>query len=126
MDIYQQEIMDHYRHPRGKGVLARADFETELHNPSCGDRIVWQARVEGSCLQELAFDGQGCVISQAVASMLVQRCLTKSLEMVLALDVAFIQQCVGARVGPVRLKCALLPLEALQEGIKKYCKGSHA
>ncbi len=120
MDLYQQLIMDHYRNPRHRGTLANPDITSELHNPSCGDSVSWQVAVEEGAITTLAFLGTGCVISQACASLLADYCHRKRLDFVMKLDATIIVQLTGTHFGPVRLKCALLPLEALQHGIGQF------
>jgi nitrogen fixation NifU-like protein len=118
--LYQENLMDHYHHPRNRGTLAQADFSGGSYNPSCGDAIAMQGKIGNGHLSRVMFEGKGCVISQAVASMLTEQVQGKALTEIVAYDVHFIRSLVGMQLGPTRLKCALLPLEALQEGIKKY------
>ncbi len=116
--LYQEIILDHYRNPRNRKVVEQPDFTSTQHNPSCGDSITWQGRVSGGRVIAVGFDGAGCVISQATASLLSEAVLTKSLEEIVGLDAAFITALIGISLGPTRLKCALLSLEALKDGVK--------
>lgn len=118
--VYQAQLLDHYRNPRNKGLLANPDFLTEELNPSCGDSIAMSGRIEHGVVKALGFQGKGCVISQATASMLTEYALGKSVSLVMALDAQAMQKLIGVPLGPVRLKCALLPLEALQKGIASF------
>jgi nitrogen fixation NifU-like protein len=134
--LYQAELLDHYRNPRNRGELVHADFSSGQYNPSCGDRVQFQGRfltpagldqdvqthdtqVQNTQdkLEAIAFTGVGCVISQATASLLSERVLGYSPAQILALDKNFITELIGMELGPTRLKCALLPLEALQQGV---------
>jgi nitrogen fixation NifU-like protein len=125
MNIYQQQLMDHYYHPRHKGTLAHPDFTSDVINPSCGDSISWQGRVQGTALEDLAFTGKGCVISQASASLLAEHVIRKSLHEIQHMTPADMIKLVGIELGPTRLRCALLALEALQTGIHTYLEGEH-
>ncbi|MBA3954713.1 iron-sulfur cluster assembly scaffold protein [Candidatus Dependentiae bacterium] len=120
MDLYQQELMDHYRYPRNRGVLDNPDIATESFNPSCGDKISFQLLIVNDTVAALRFEGSGCVISQAAASMLSELCIAKSLDALLALTTDTMTSLVGIPLGPTRLRCALLSLEALHKGILEY------
>lgn len=120
MDLYQQELMDHYRNPRNKGRIEHPDFSSREHNPSCGDAIAIQGVVEHNHLAQLAFEGEGCVISQAMGSLLTQACTGKSLDEVMRLGEPFVRELIGIELGPTRLRCALLALQALQQGIAEF------
>ena len=123
MDLYKEELMDHFRHPRNKGLVQNADFASESCNPSCGDSVSMSGTVVGTVLSVVQFQGKGCVISQAAASMLTQRATGMALEDVQAVDVNFMLKLVGIPLGPNRTRCALLALEALHKGIATYSSG---
>lgn len=120
MNLYQEILMDHYRHPRNRGICDAADFLSERLNPSCGDQIQFAGRITEGSITTLCFDGRGCVISQATASMLSESLKDKPIEDILGLDKDFVLSMIGMQLGPTRLKCALLPLQALQAGIVQY------
>jgi len=120
MDFYQQTLMDHYRYPRNRGTLEGADFKSGLYNPSCGDKVSMEGCVQDGVLIKVMFEGTGCVISQATASLLTELVLGKSIEDIVALDNEFLHTILGMELGPIRFKCALLPLQALQEGVARY------
>ena len=122
MDLYQQTLMDHYRYPRNRCTLDRADFKSGLYNPSCGDKIAIEGCIEDGVLIKIAFEGSGCVISQAAASLLTELVCNKLIEDIGALNKEFLPAALGIELGPIRLKCALLPLQALQEGIATFIK----
>lgn len=126
MNLYQEILMDHYKHPRNYGSLDLYDFSSGQMNPSCGDSIIMQGIVENNFIKELRFTGKGCVISQATASLLTQACKGKSIDEILQLDAEYITQLIGIQLGLLRLKCAMLPLHALQKGIRSYLGASHA
>jgi nitrogen fixation NifU-like protein len=121
MQLYQEELLDHYRNPRHKGRLVQPHFKSGQHNPSCGDSVCFEGKFENGFLVEIAFDGVGCVISQAAASMLAEQVKEKPLEYIVALNSQTIVVLIGMDLGPTRLKCALLSLYALQEGVAAYC-----
>lgn len=115
--LYREAILDHYRHPRHKGQLPEADVQYHDHNPFCGDEVTIQLKVENDVVVDAAFDGRGCAISQATASMLMEEVIGKPLEEVRAWDKEYVLEMLGIEIGPVRLKCALLPLKALKAGV---------
>ena len=115
-DLYREAILDYYKHPRHKGHLAAPDFQYHDHNPFCGDEITVELKVENGVVVDAAFDGHGCAISQATASMLMEEVIGKSLDAIKAIDKEYILEMLGIELGPVRLKCALLPLKVLKAG----------
>jgi len=120
MQLYQERVMDHYRNPRNRGELATPDFSSDLHNPSCGDSIVIQATIKDGILANIAFEGNGCVISQAAASLLTEAIKEKSLDEIRSFTPDHLIALLGIPLGPTRLKCALLALDALKAGIARY------
>lgn len=122
MNIYQHELMDHYRFPRNRGLLEQADFLSRDHNPSCGDSVTVSGRFSGNVLTAIGFEGVGCVISVATASILFDFCLGKTYDELTLLDRNTIMKLISIELGPTRLKCALLPLQALQQGLAAYQK----
>ncbi|NUQ37942.1 MAG: SUF system NifU family Fe-S cluster assembly protein [Caldilineales bacterium] len=115
-DLYRENILDHYRYPRHKGHLDAPDIHYHDVNPFCGDEITMEVQLEGDRISAVAFDGKGCAISQASASMLSEAILGMTLDEVKALDKEFILEMLGIPIGPVRLKCALLALKTLKAG----------
>lgn len=118
MHGYHATLMDHYRYPRNRGPLADATFTSAEHNPSCGDSVTLYGRIVDNRLSAVTFEGKGCVISQAAASMLTEAVMHKAVADILALDAAWMVGLVGVELGPIRSKCALLSLEALKNGLK--------
>ena len=123
--LYREELLDHFRHPRNSGELSDAQVRTEVLNPSCGDEIAMAIKVEGTALEEIAFKGKGCVISQAAASLLTEQVKGKQLAVIEALTKDDMLSLVGISLGPTRLRCALLALESLHKALALY-KESHA
>lgn len=116
-DLYRENILDHYRHPHHKGHLEEPDIHYHDVNPFCGDEITLELKVEDGRIVDVAFDGKGCAISQASASMLTDEIIGMTLEEVRKLDKDFILDLLGISIGPVRLKCALLSLKVLKAGV---------
>ena len=121
-NFYKDELLDHFKFPRNIGTLTNPDFEERDENPSCGDKVSIQGKVKHNIISDLKFEGSGCVISQATASMLTQFVKGKSLDKVLNLNKDDILYLIGIKLGPTRLKCALLSLHVLQKSIIDYKK----
>ncbi|MFL2651880.1 MAG: Fe-S cluster assembly sulfur transfer protein SufU [Anaerolineales bacterium] len=116
-DMYREVILDHYKNPRFKGELDPADISYQDDNPLCGDMIRIDLRVDdNNRVVECAFSGQGCAISQASASMLMEDIQGKSLEEIKEYSRDDILDMLGIELGPVRLKCAMLSLKVLKVG----------
>jgi nitrogen fixation NifU-like protein len=116
-DFYRELILDHYKHPRHHGTLDPHDFSYEDENPLCGDKLRIDVRLdENQRVQDVAFTGRGCAISQASASLLSESIVGKSLAEVKALTRDDILELLGIELTPVRLKCALLSLKVLKAG----------
>jgi nitrogen fixation protein NifU and related proteins len=118
--LYQERILDYYRNPRNRGVLDAPDFSSGMVNPSCGDAVSIQGKITGDTVEVCSFEGKGCVISQAAASMLCEQAIGKSIEDIHQMDAQFMQSLLGMQLGPTRLKCVLLSLEALKKGLYEY------
>jgi nitrogen fixation NifU-like protein len=117
-DFYRENILDHYRNPRNKGRLENATHVHEEHNPLCGDVIRIDLHVnDQDVIDEVRFDGQGCAISQASASMLTEMIQGKTLDEAKQISKEDILEALGIDIGPVRLKCALLSLKVLKAGL---------
>ena len=120
-DMYREHILDHYKHPRNFGVLKPASVDHEANNPLCGDQIRLTFNVDpNDVLTDVKFSGRGCAISQASASLLTSRIKGKPLSEIKGIDRDQIVQMLGIPISPVRLKCALLSLAVLREGVEIY------
>lgn len=116
-DMYRELIIDHYKNPRHHGSLDPADVSYEDDNPLCGDRLRIDLRINGdNQVVEAAFSGQGCAISQASASMLMEEIQGQALDEIKKLSKDDVLGMLGIQLGPVRLKCALLSLKVLKVG----------
>jgi nitrogen fixation protein NifU and related proteins len=120
-DIYREIILDHYRNPRNKGKLAEADVSVHDSNPLCGDEIDMHLKIESNTVRDVKFEGRGCAISQASASMLTEMVMGKDLEFIKGLKKEDILENIGlTNLGPARIKCALLSLKVLKVGMINY------
>jgi nitrogen fixation NifU-like protein len=119
--LYSEVILDHFRHPRNFGSLPSPDVTSEEVNPLCGDRIRIELAIRGNCVEAARFYGDGCAISIAAASLLTELIAGASIEP--NDEVISSQELLSSlesSIKPSRMKCALLPLEALRSGIKNY------
>jgi len=117
-DFYRENILDHYRHPRNKGHLEHPTHAHTEHNPLCGDVITIELHVnDQNVIDAVRFDGEGCAISQASASMLTEMLQGKTLEEAKQLSKEDILEALGIQLGAVRLKCALLSLKVLKGAV---------
>lgn len=117
-DLYREVIVEHYKNPGYRGILDPHDISFEDENPLCGDHIRIDLRVdENGVVKEAAFDGHGCAISQASADLLLESIIGKNVEELKKLNKADVLDLLGIELGPVRLKCALLPLKILKAGV---------
>lgn len=116
-DLYRELILDHYQHPHNHGEIPEADISYEDSNPLCGDKIRIDIKLKNNVVEDVKFNGKGCAISQASASMLTDELLGKSLDEIKAMDKQFILDMLGIPLGPTRVKCALLPLKVIKAGV---------
>src|SRR5215475_4813853 len=119
--LYREVILDHYKNPRGHGVIEDADAEAEGQNPLCGDEVsVYVAFAEdGETIDDVKFSGRGCAISQAATSMLMEMTKGRTAEQVATLDKDELLAEIGVPLTPVRLKCAMLGLTTLKVALHK-------
>ena len=135
-ELYKEVILDHYRAPRNKGRLDPHDVVLERNNPLCGDEIELFLKFDGENLEGIAFEGKGCSISQASASMMTEKvkglstkeaqALAESIKSMMAGDDQGDEKTLGDLVSlkgvvkyPVRIKCALLGWNTLLEGLEE-------
>lgn len=115
-DLYRENILEHYKHPRHRGTLEHPDISYEDANPLCGDRIRMDLKVKDGRIEQIRFSGVGCSISQAAASMLCEEVEGKTLEEAKQISRDDVLEMLGIELGPVRLKCGLLALKTLKAG----------
>jgi len=116
-ELYRENILDHYKHPRNQGTLDHPDISYEDGNPLCGDKLRMDFQIKDGKIDAVRFSGQGCSISQASASMLCERIEGQSLEDEKKISREDVLEMLGIELGPVRLKCALLALKTLKAGV---------
>lgn len=123
-DLYREQLLDHYHNPENFGVLPDADVDVEMDNPTCGDMIHLTARLDADGrIAAVMFEGQGCVVSMASASMFTGAVVGKTPQEVAAMGLADIEEMMGGvRLSMGRVKCATLPLNALKLGLKEAGK----
>jgi nitrogen fixation NifU-like protein len=114
---YREYILDHYRDPRNYGTLENPDIHSEDSNPLCGDQLGMDLAIDGDHVKEVRFQGRGCAISQAAASMLTEMIEGKSIKEVIALGKDDILDALGIPISPARTKCAFLSLRVLHRGL---------
>ncbi len=119
--LYREVILDHYKNPRGHGVIEHADAEAEGQNPLCGDEVsIYVAFGEdGETIDDVRFSGRGCAISQAATSMLMEMTKGRTAQQVAELDKNELLAEIGVPLTPVRLKCAMLGLTTLKVALHK-------
>lgn len=136
-DLYREIIMEHARNPQNRGPLAGATFQVGLNNPTCGDEIVLFVDLDDEArVKEAKFEGQGCTISMAAASMMTEAIRGKTLGEALALSARYREMLLGkddhlddlgdlallkgVTQFPMRVKCAALAFTALEKGITHH------
>jgi nitrogen fixation NifU-like protein len=116
-DLYREYILEHYKDPHNKGDMAHPDRFAAYANPFCGDRLQMGVRLDGDRVAEVLFNGTGCAISQASASMLTDEIQGKTLTELADISKEDIFAMLGITLSPARQKCALLAWEVLRKGI---------
>jgi len=121
-DMYRQQILDHYKNPRNYGKLEDATVTHVGENPMCGDTIEMQLVLddEEEVIERVAFQGDGCAISQASASMLSEKLQGMSVDELREMDRDDIVDMLGVDISPMRIKCAVLAEKVAQDGLEIY------
>ncbi len=136
-DLYRETILDHYHNPRNRGTISDATVSTEGVNPLCGDELRLFLKIENGLVQDIKLESSGCSINTASGSMMSELVLGKSLEeaqgviaefkkmmltkgedITLPEELEELEALQGVKKYPVRIKCALLPWNTLDEGLK--------
>lgn len=117
-DFYREEILEHYKNPQNFGSLDDAT-ELEADNPLCGDAQKWFIKTEGDgdkrVIKEIKFTGEGCAVSTAAASLLSEHLKGKPVLDIKYIDEEKMSQFLGTKVAGGRLRCLMLPLQALKK-----------
>lgn len=133
--LYRQVIMDHYQNPRNRGTLDSGTLSAEMNNPSCGDRIMLHLELEDGIVKDVKFDGEGCSISMASASMMTVAIKGKEVSEALQMSALFSDMMLGKDIDteeldledivalqgvsqfPARIDCATLAWKAMEKGV---------
>lgn len=135
-NLYRSVIMDHYKHPRNRGILEDGSHTINMNNPTCGDQIRLTMKVEDGVVSNAKYEGEGCSISMSSASMMTQAIKGKKVEEALKLaetfsemmlgndyqediDLGDIEALQGVSKFPARIKCATLAWKAMEKGLKE-------
>lgn len=118
MDIYQQELIDHYQNPRNYGRLIDADVIMELENISCGDKISLFIKLKSGKIEKISFEGEGCAVAIASASILTEYSIGKKIKSLEKLSLEDFVKVLKVELTLSRLKCAGLSLETLKKALK--------
>jgi nitrogen fixation NifU-like protein len=111
--MYKEIILDHWRYPKNKGLLKNFDLEGHGINTICGDRLLIRLKITGGVVGDVSFDGEGCAISLAFASLLTENIKGKNKNYLEKLTKDKVLALLPVEILPSRLKCALLPMEAI-------------
>jgi nitrogen fixation protein NifU and related proteins len=119
--MYREVILDHYKSPRGHGLIEGADAQAEGQNPLCGDEVTISVKfaADGDTIESIGFEGRGCAISQAATSMLTELVQGRTATEVAALPKEELLEEIGIPLTPIRLKCAILGLGVLKVALNK-------
>jgi nitrogen fixation NifU-like protein len=122
MDLYRENILDHYRNPRNWGLQDDYTVNEEGINTLCGDKIVIQVDVVEGKIRNMRFEGEGCAISRAAASLLSENVKGQSVKKIEDMSIKNVEELLGVEVPPMRVKCAILALETMQLALACYEK----
>ena len=120
MELLYEELMEHYKEPRNYGVLDNFDIKESDSNPLCGDEATVQIKIENNIITDIKFHGKGCAVSVAASSMLLSEIKGQKIENVKNISKEHIFELLSIPISPVRVKCALLSLEAVRMAIRIY------
>ena len=120
-ELYREHILDHYKNPRNKGALSDYSFKHKEYNPLCGDVLELFLRVdEKNRVAETGFEGHGCAINQASASLLTEYIKGKTIDELKTLTTQDILDMLGVPINDARMKCAMLSLKTLEQGLYAF------
>src|SRR5487761_1827812 len=120
-DMYKEIILDYYKNPRNRGSLESPQSIARDSNPLCGDVVEMQLKFSSGKVSEIRFNGDGCAIRQASASMLTELVMGKSIDEVRKIDkTILLENLCSPNLVAVRIKCALLPLKVMKTALYQY------
>lgn len=114
-DLYREQILDHYKHPRNFGTLESCDAKGSEDNVVCGDRVSWQLQFAEGVVVDAKWQGEGCALSQAAASLLSEQLKGKTREALAEISDDTVLKVIGSQMNPSRQKCATLCVAALKK-----------
>jgi nitrogen fixation NifU-like protein len=117
MDIYREELIDHYHNPRNYGAMIDANVTIELENISCGDRIQMWVKIENGLIKEISFEGEGCAVAIASASILSDYAKGKTTKELIGLKLEDFLKMLKVELTISRIKCASLSIETLKKAL---------
>jgi len=125
-NLYSEMVLEYYKHPKNKKRLDKPDIYHTLHNPLCGDSCEIFVKLDETkkILENITWDGQGCAISIASTSILTKLVKGISIKEALEFDKDDLLDTLGIKLSPNRLKCALLGLDTLKNGIRLHLRGN--
>ncbi|MEM4348404.1 MAG: iron-sulfur cluster assembly scaffold protein [Candidatus Anstonellaceae archaeon] len=119
-NLYEENIIDHYKRPRNHKVLDSYSVEASDENLLCGDKVKVQLKIEGGKIADIGFQTEGCAICTAAASMFSEEMIGKSLKEAEVADQKLVLKLLGIEPGPARMGCALLPLKVFKLALHKF------
>ncbi|MFP4567522.1 MAG: Fe-S cluster assembly sulfur transfer protein SufU [Candidatus Woesearchaeota archaeon] len=121
-DLYREIIIEHYKNPQNKGKLLAPDVVVDDANPLCGDHLEVFLKIKNNILKDISFEGKGCALSIATASILSEEIKGKSIDEINNLSREDVYALLGIDVSPARNKCVMLSLTAIKKGIFEFNK----
>lgn len=118
-ELYQEHILDLFRHPHNFGELPGATHTHTENNPLCGDEVTMRVVMNGERIKDVRFTGHGCAISTASASLVTDKVKGMTKNEVVKMTADDVSEMLMIPIGPVRMKCALLALETIQKTVQK-------
>jgi nitrogen fixation NifU-like protein len=121
-DSARENLLDHFENPRQNGSIDGAEITCERTTPLCGDRVHVDIKLaaDGATIMDAKFEGDGCIISQAAASMLIESIVGKTIDAVEAIEPQAVLDMVRIPLSAQRVKCALLGLQTAKDGIREW------
>ena len=113
-DMYAEHLLDHYRFLRNRGLLSKKTFTFTDTNQTCGDKLVFDVLVENNKIMGIGFDGVGCAISQAGASILTEHVKGKNVSIIKKMSESDYLKILGVKISPARINCAMLGFKILK------------
>lgn len=117
-DIYKENILEHYKSPKNFGSLIKPTYSGSFSNPLCGDSIIVDIILKNNSIKNIKFRGDGCAISVASSSMLFEYLKGRSVKDLRKIDKSFLEKLINVKISEGRIKCLMLPINALNKILK--------